>query len=514
MSFKHTRRSSPYSRITRADRLARSRATAASSGQPISCPRSGCGYFVPPSLVDGTEEYWCHNRGHGRVAMRIDGRLEFITEPNIDHPPRARRRRRPRIPCASDGCSSQRRGTCSRLLCWTHCVRLKEPCGCREHDKERERPVRGRASSSSPRRSRYSRSPQPGVSKAASFRRHASKKASPGRCASESASGRRGSDKSSRRRGSDSRSPRRYDSDSDPPRPSRSPPVPWSVSPPSRPPFKGVPSWLEISVAFTDTGLRTNISMPRTQEDFRFRDFTDDMLDRLHLNEAKYGSITVLGVDGTWRELGNGPLPFFHDRPNTDEGYVYLRARTMGDLSAFPAPYYADMSERLKAFQNFTGDRKNPMTGEDAFFMLFDVEASPAELEQLDICLSVVQNSPPQIREKFEHAGRTPKGTWSEFIRECEQHKDTPAATRALCQSPLVRRQLRSQARSPQPGSSRRRRRTRSPSRARTLSPDLGASPEPSSPGNSVWRRPPSTEVGSSGPASTWDDDDDHDLYA
>ncbi|EJD34532.1 hypothetical protein AURDEDRAFT_176428 [Auricularia subglabra TFB-10046 SS5] len=525
--------------------------------------------------------------------MRIDGRLEFLIGPDADAQPRARRRRRrPRVPCASPGCSSQRRGTCSRALCWTHCVRLEEPCGCREHDKERERRPRGRASPSPSRRSprrrvaagRSSRrhasksasprrrasnsvsprrrpsksaSPRGRASNSASSRRRPSKSASPRRRASKSASYRRHPSKSAspHRRGRDE-SPRRRESEAHSPDPHGYGSDAWiyeRILPAPPPPFTGVPSMLEIFVTFTDTGFRTHICIPRVREDFYFDNQDEEFWDRLHLNEAKYGTLTVLHHDGTWSDPCGDPVPFFHDQPDDEVGYIYIHAQTMGDLTMFPASYYADMAERLSAFQNFTGDRKHPMTDEEAFFTLFDFEATPAQLEQLDLCLSVVKNSPPRLREQFAHAGRTPKGTWTEFVRECEQHKDTPAATRVLCQSPLVRRQRpgarrspeadpsrrRGDTMSPEPGPSRRRRRgdtgspkpgpsrrretslpepgssrgrdTSSPelssSRGRdTLSPDLGDWPEPSSS-----RGPPSTDAGSSGVELNWDDDDD--LY-
>ncbi|EJD46700.1 hypothetical protein AURDEDRAFT_164153 [Auricularia subglabra TFB-10046 SS5] len=359
-----------------------------SSNAPfLPCPRTGCGYFLPPSLVDGTEEYWCYNRGHGRVAMRIDGRLEFL--PEVSPSPLLRRRRRPHVSCASPGCESQRRGTCSRLLCWTHCVRLKERCGCRAHDRERAARARARARlrrTPSPSR----RSPQRRASKGSPSRRRLSTSISPRRRrrdgsfargrGSSSSPPRRGSDPSSvRRRESFSSSPRRRESDDpsprrrelDDPSPRRresddappprhdtpapydsdneswhrpaSVPLRWTISPAPRPPFKGVPGWIEISVAFEDTDLRTQLVVPRVQEEFDLQDLPGEDWDRLHLHEAKHGTVTALHKDGTWRKL-EGPAPFFHDQPDDDTGYVYLRARTMGDLTVFPASYYADMA--------------------------------------------------------------------------------------------------------------------------------------------------------------------------
>ncbi|EJD34224.1 hypothetical protein AURDEDRAFT_176723 [Auricularia subglabra TFB-10046 SS5] len=553
--FNQRRSSKPYGRITRANRQARARASAAAAGLPIRCPRSGCGYMVPPSVVSGTEEYWCHNHNHGRVAMRIDGQLEFLPEADLVPTPDAHRRRRKHVPCASPGCASQRRGTCGRVLCWTHCVQLAEPCGCREHDRERKRRATGRASPpprhrSHTRRSLTRRSPHRN-SKGASSRRRASSSVSPRRASSSvSPRRRRSSSASPRRRRSSSSPPRhrrapsgrsplrrsdksssRYNSDDDPPRPSRSPPSRRPTSAPPQPQL--VPGWLEISMRLMDVGFHANVVVPRVQDKFYLRDLSEDASGRLHLNEAKSGTLIFLQRNGTWRDVTDEPVYFFHDQPDADTGYVYLRAKALDKLRRFPTSYFVDMAERLRAFQSFTGDREHRMTDEEAFFSLFDFEATADDLEQLELCLSVVDASPPQLREKFEHAGRTAKGTWSEFIHECKDHKDTPAATRVLCQSPLLHSRQQD-ARSPV-----RRKRALSPdlgaspgrfspdlgASPRRLSPDLGASSgrssrssrssgssSPSSRSAPAWRGPPASQASSSGGGHTWDDEDD--MYA
>ncbi|EJD32791.1 hypothetical protein AURDEDRAFT_178113 [Auricularia subglabra TFB-10046 SS5] len=351
--------------------------------------------------------------------------------------------------------------------------------------------------------------PLPGVSKSASPRR-GSRDTSPcgrRRCTSESASPRRGSrDATPPRRGLDgsvsrpaSNNPSPRDADSEGYwSPYKAPSLRWTISPAPRPPFKGTPKFVEVAMHFTDTEFRAHVIVPHVQEDLHVLDIPQDLLDQLHIREMKYATLTCLHADGTWHQPDARPLHIFHDDPDSDTGYVYLRARTMGDLTIFPASYYADMAERLKAFRRFTGDRHHPMRGEEAFFALFNYDATPAEIEQLEMCLSVVETSPPQLREKYEHAGRTPKGTWAEFVQECELHKDTPASTKELCNRYTLSPDLGA---SPKSGSSRR----------YTLSPDLGAEPEPASPGAPTWRGLAAGEASSSGHNSQWDDEDD--LY-
>ncbi|EJD38279.1 hypothetical protein AURDEDRAFT_172661 [Auricularia subglabra TFB-10046 SS5] len=191
------------------------------------------------------------------------------------------------------------------------------------------------------------------------------------------------------------------------PSPSSSP----SPPPPSSP-VPGIdfdPSVAYVQLVFLDRDLTVedvcvvqHDLVDLTQQSLRIRD-------NLQVHQIRPASLEFLGPDGEWYCTAGRAVPVRY-------GQLYLRARTVGNARNFPLAHYIDMAPRVDRFYRLVGRNVSP---DDAFESVFDCEPSKADHESLKLCHEVLQKSPRHLRNRFEAAGRTPQGTWSEFVHTC-----------------------------------------------------------------------------------------------
>ncbi|EJD33830.1 hypothetical protein AURDEDRAFT_177102 [Auricularia subglabra TFB-10046 SS5] len=199
---------------------------------------------------------------------------------------------------------------------------------------------------------------------------------------------------------------------------------------------------LEISICFTDKGLRASARMAHVGHGVDLHALPADVHEKLHLQEVAPESLLYEDADGRCSTYVGGLVPVVVD---SRQGMrLSLQARTDSTVRAFPASYYIDMSERLSLFSDFVDDPDDPMTEAAAFDLLFQDAPTDNDIAALRHCLKVLEAAPPQIRQRFELAGYSAAGTWLDFVRACERAENIPDGDRNLFRSPLARRRPRS----------------------------------------------------------------------
>ncbi|EJD54903.1 hypothetical protein AURDEDRAFT_119246 [Auricularia subglabra TFB-10046 SS5] len=238
-------------------------------------------------------------------------------------------------------------------------------------------------------------------------------------------------------------------------------PSPTPSPPPPSSPVPGVdfdPSAAYVQLVFIDRDLTVedvctmhSELVDLTQQSLRVRD-------NLQVHQIRPASLEFLGPDGEWYRTAGRAVPARY-------GQLYLRARTVSGSRKFPPAHYVDMAPRVDRFYRLVDRNIAP---DDAFESVFDCEPTKSDHESLKLCREVLQKSPRHLRERFDAAGRTPQGTWSEFVYSCAGLQGERAST-------------------PQSDGER----ASTPQSDGASSPTFGRMPP-------AWRGPPSSEAGSS----------------
>lgn len=142
-----------------------------------------------------------------------------------------------------------------------------------------------------------------------------------------------------------------------------------------------------------------------------------DVATALHLAEIQPASVHHYRGN-QWRAIS-----FSESVPVANEHRVRFRALSIeGAPHPFPLPYCADMSRGMREYDH---QRENQARELRAFALAFpDCEANQANLDSLQLCRALWMGAPPEMRERFEEAGRATEGRWARFVTEASADGD------------------------------------------------------------------------------------------